>query len=682
MTRLRLDMKKERVILSDVLPYELPVIFSNRFFYNFLVKYNVRLVDDKIVWNDSSQVVDKIILLLFSPQKTDAISSICNSATGIKEKCVCINYKKDDKNNVKIPFQYRIKHKENRYRELTLIHPFNQLQMVNFYDTYSNFILYCCGKSEFSIRRPTRLSKYVFYKDKLHSDVLSDEEIGIEQFDNEYEKLKSFFVYKNYSNIHKFYESYLFHRCEKKYNNLLKLDISKCFDSVYTHSLAWAIYGKSFVKSKINEVGSSFAGKFDRLMENLNYQETNGIVIGPEFSRIFAEIILQDVDNQLLKALNIKGLKHKCDYEIYRYVDDYFIFYNTCIHKDLIVNELQVLLRNYNLYLNTEKENIYSKPIITEISIAKSKIERLFNKNLKYEKEKTEDGWDGSIKINSQDLITKFKTILKESGAEYKDILNYSLALVENKIKMMFKDYKIIMQNRNVEKNLVNSLSNLLEFVFFIYSVAPRVNSTIRLCRILHQVTHFLRRKGANKDLKDAIFQQIYDNIRFILNKNCVEDYSQVETVYLLICLSDLDKRFLLDEDKLAEYFCLSKNDDGEDTSKFELNYICITALLFYIRNKKRYATLKTYIEESVWHKFYKRKKYIGKDTELTLLLFDIIACPYVCIRLKRALLLLFGIKGGHLQNAVMNYNKFWFIKWKDFNLGKELNAKKGQEVY
>ena len=105
MTRLRLDMKKERVILSDVLPYELPVIFSNRFFYNFLVKYNVRLVDDKIVWNDSSQVVDKIILLLFSPQKTDAISSICNSATGIKEKCVCINYKKDDKNNVKIPFQ-------------------------------------------------------------------------------------------------------------------------------------------------------------------------------------------------------------------------------------------------------------------------------------------------------------------------------------------------------------------------------------------------------------------------------------------------------------------------------------------------------------------------------------------------------------------------------------------------
>lgn len=35
--------KKQRVILSDILPYEIPVIFSNRYFYRFLVKIKLAL---------------------------------------------------------------------------------------------------------------------------------------------------------------------------------------------------------------------------------------------------------------------------------------------------------------------------------------------------------------------------------------------------------------------------------------------------------------------------------------------------------------------------------------------------------------------------------------------------------------------------------------------------------------
>ena len=39
--KIRLRYKKERVVFSDVLPYELPIIFSNRYFYRFLIKYGV-----------------------------------------------------------------------------------------------------------------------------------------------------------------------------------------------------------------------------------------------------------------------------------------------------------------------------------------------------------------------------------------------------------------------------------------------------------------------------------------------------------------------------------------------------------------------------------------------------------------------------------------------------------------
>ena len=37
--KVKLSYSKERVLFSDVLPYECPIIFSNRYLYRFLAKY-------------------------------------------------------------------------------------------------------------------------------------------------------------------------------------------------------------------------------------------------------------------------------------------------------------------------------------------------------------------------------------------------------------------------------------------------------------------------------------------------------------------------------------------------------------------------------------------------------------------------------------------------------------------
>lgn len=37
--KVKLNYSKERVLFSDVLPYECPIIFSNRYLYRFLAKY-------------------------------------------------------------------------------------------------------------------------------------------------------------------------------------------------------------------------------------------------------------------------------------------------------------------------------------------------------------------------------------------------------------------------------------------------------------------------------------------------------------------------------------------------------------------------------------------------------------------------------------------------------------------
>jgi hypothetical protein len=154
------------------------------------------------------------------------------------------------------------------------------------------------------------------------------EDIGIEMDGQDYENLKSFFVYKKFRNIFEFYESPEHHWCEKIFNFMSKLDVSQCFDSIYTHSVAWAIFKKEYAKKHLAETQSTFAFKFDQLMQRINYNETNGILIGPELSRIFAEIILQAIDIDIIQDLYKDNYSIKKDYQIFRYVDDYFIFYN------------------------------------------------------------------------------------------------------------------------------------------------------------------------------------------------------------------------------------------------------------------------------------------------------------------------------------------------------------------
>ena len=44
---------KERAILSDVLPYEIPITFSNRYLYRFLVENNIRLEGEEIKFDEN-----------------------------------------------------------------------------------------------------------------------------------------------------------------------------------------------------------------------------------------------------------------------------------------------------------------------------------------------------------------------------------------------------------------------------------------------------------------------------------------------------------------------------------------------------------------------------------------------------------------------------------------------------
>ena len=147
-------------------------------------------------------------------------------------------------------------------------------------------------------------------------------------------------------------------RASLGYKYMLKVDITNCYNSLYTHSITWAIYFRTSEPISIQdeyEMGD-FLDCFIRQQKN---NETNGIIVGPYTSRIISEIILVRIDRMLAE----KGLKFK------RYVDDYKLYFRSEAQAQESLPLIEKVLNEFNLTLNTSKTEIQKYPyeIISQI---------------------------------------------------------------------------------------------------------------------------------------------------------------------------------------------------------------------------------------------------------------------------------------------------------------------------
>jgi hypothetical protein len=673
--KIKLSYNKNRAILSDYLPFEVPIIFSNREFYRFVSDYEISYSDQKFSWKKCSLHTEAAIKMLLGIKQ-------CSNASEEKMSDEKLKRVVKQEYNQTIPFEFSTLHNKNEMRQLSIFHPRNQIILNEIYEKHKELIIYLCSKSPFSIRYPSSVSKCYIWKSNKNIEKFDDD--SIELSDQSYENLRSYFVYKDYSNIFKFYESKKYHECEKLYNKMAKLDISKCFNNIYTHSVAWSIYSKDVAKENLDKkkLSWSFSDQLDKAMQTINHNETNGILIGPETSRIFAEIILQGVDRILLNSLIDNKIELNKDYAIFRYVDDYFIFFNEDSTYNEIAKELQVALKLFKMTINFQKEIVYEKPIITPISIAKTRISKLLSEELNFEiKEQGEDAKTGRIHVDSSSLVTKFKTVIKTSNIDYKDILAFSLSTVEKRLRKALVAYTELGKDPKSQRNIAKAIAEILEFTFFVYSVSPRVNTTIKLCRICQQAIEFIKKENSLYEFKQITYEIIFKNIIFLLKKNSSEKYTQIETLYLLTLSSQLGKLYWLDEETLAEYFGAKKLKNNNYEFQFTLNFFSITTLLFYMKEKVRYSNLRIAVSDYLKEKVFNTNFQMGKRTEYTLLAFDLISCPYIHPRFKSFILDKFGVeKKSH--SSIINLRKYWFTRWTEFDLAKELDTKISLEVY
>lgn len=137
---------------------------------------------------------------------------------------------------------------------------------------------------------------------------------------------------------------------------LLKADISRFFPSIYTHSIPWAIMGKSVAKTALanRTLNHTWQDKTDVLSRSIFNNQTIGIPIGPDTSRLIAEVILSRIDIELARKFRkLKGI---------RYVDDYEFAFSTRSEAEEVLSYLQHLLNDFELALNGNKTEIIDLP--------------------------------------------------------------------------------------------------------------------------------------------------------------------------------------------------------------------------------------------------------------------------------------------------------------------------------
>ncbi len=150
---------KYRVLLTEVLPYELPLMLDNDGFFR-------NMLDEKV---------------------RNTFLSTFSGKLKLKDWTV--------------PFDYSVKkYGGEKRRVLSLIHPVTQLDCVDFYDTNDYYMLSLCQNSPFSIRYISNRAKCIFSASEIE-EVDEDEflenrvEVDFEGIDPRY---RSYFSYKRY----------------------------------------------------------------------------------------------------------------------------------------------------------------------------------------------------------------------------------------------------------------------------------------------------------------------------------------------------------------------------------------------------------------------------------------------------------------------------------------------------
>lgn len=676
---------KYRVAVSDILPYERPIFFTNRFFVRFLKHYGVVCRDGRLVaTKNQCDGLDEILSILGGHKRARRPS-----------------------------FQYSIaKSSTEQGRLLTVIHPYHQVQMVEFYDRYKSVITDFCQRSRYSIRFPHKVA-VVQRKPKGYPKYLSDDV----QKSNPEESIKHFFAYKYYNNINDFYDDYRFLRAEKKFALMEKTDLEHCFDSIKPEMLSEAMFG-----CKMDEAQETMACAFYNLNQSYENKPENGkpgegIVIGPEFSRIYAEIIMQRVDADCEVQLESNGIVLNRDYVFYRYVDDGFLFCNNYQVKDKFNAIYESCLSKYGLKRGNEKDNdkhrfFEQRPFLENLTAGKLALINLiadrFENRLDTFKgfKKVQAGhYDVPTVLDYKSFVQSVRAIMQTYGLKYKEVMSFILGMMNKRLTVLlgefnhlYKQYcqaefmsEISEEGSHIklqyERGFLNFLDNLTEVLFYFFSCDSRMSTSTKVVAMINHLQLFVRGKFQfsdgdwstkfNQELIEAFDERITDLTQNLFESVGTDTVSYIETLNFLEPQKCMSTAVQIHPRRLS--VLMEKIND-------KLSFFSVFQVLHYIKDDNRYTALKEelmlWIEQKTASLFEQTKV---SETESILVFFETLCCPWVEKNKKKELMercAELDVKQKENVLAFASSQKDLFVKWRDYSILEEMQHISNTEVY
>ena len=466
-----IERNKIDYLLTDIMPVEISELFSYGKFYEFLLEHQKEL--------------DAIVVDLMKTKSTGEELPFNGGWWA------------------STPLKYNILKGVDGSREINLTQPISALNIYFFIECYLKEILSFLEINNYFSLRYHRKNNDLFYKRRTNrlTEYFAKTSRKIDK--SVLQQTGAYFKIHKFNSVSSFTNSRLWQQCNFKYRCFAKVDYKSCFDSIYTHTYKW-IVERNTIDSKVAKNSNLFI-VIDRVLQNINGKSSNGVIVGPEFSRMIAEILLQHIDKEILQTLQAKGLGVSKDFRIFRYVDDIYIFANTPIVIDTVIKTIELTAQKYLLHLNEFKYYTTETPVVLNSWIEKTrafadKISDLFFKKRELHERKEELDYlvkNGYISLDR--LKNEFSLLMTEFPKDRRFIVSFVLSTLLNNISNKKDGYKLF------DKDKTGKAYVFLELALFAYSFCPCFDHTQKILSMIVYFDDELKFKNDDKNHKKLL---------------------------------------------------------------------------------------------------------------------------------------------------------------------------------
>lgn len=490
-------------------------------------------------------------------------------------------------------------------------------------------------------------------------------------------------------------------RLQSQYRKYYKSDIHHCFDTIPAERL----YEAAYLTDIPTEENNNFANRFFGIMKEMRTKD-EGIIIGPEFSRLYAEMILQRIDSEIMAGMEKAGQVLHQDYECFRYLDDTFLFYDSDKTLELFKKIYSYRLMSWGMTQNEEKEELATTPFIASLTIAKNEIDALIKKIFKNGLEDSASHGKVSnmnppvpYSINASGFYKEVLTIITNNGIELSKVSSFLLSRFQKEALKAIDEFDNLLEKyieakeegmldedglHNLKRYLSSMfffLRQLIKAVFLIFKSDIRMNTSIRVVMIVDSIIQYSNSRlfkdkqvSLSIEIKESIYKYVRDELTSMLKSYKLRQMNGLEICNLMTILADISDGHGL-TNKVLENFVNGQFDIEKEVPQHGVNFLMAFALLKSLKSSN--VEIRNKIIAWLEHRL-DIKKWDINDAE----------CFYIIFGLTN----LFGKVGDdrfntlakthNIETKELSRQTTAFMQWSGESLQKACSEKASADVY